>query len=171
MVEGLRLQPPNAERLGSIPDQGTRSHMPRLRPGAAKNIKKKCKVWWKGKVKRGNAKFSVNRRPRPKEKWDRISTVQNIPISPFNSYRHAPAHPLPHTHSTLEGLPIQQAPTLYHPIKLVLLVYLHLKRKHFLRSTAETPGAEWSRASYLTSSYLTYIFLMWIIIPIIQRFL
>ena len=41
MVEGLRLQPPNAERLGSIPDQGTRSHMPRLRPGAATNIKKK----------------------------------------------------------------------------------------------------------------------------------
>ena len=144
MVQGLRLQSPNAESLGSIPDQGARSHMPQLRPGAAKHIFFfKFKVWWKGKVKRGNAKFRVNRWPRPKGKWERISTVQNIPISPFNSYRHTPAHPLLPTHSTLEGLPVQQVPTLYHPIKLVLLVYLHLKRKHFLRSIAETLVGSW----------------------------
>ena len=36
VVQGLRLHAPNAGGLGSIPDQGTRSHMLQVRPGAAK---------------------------------------------------------------------------------------------------------------------------------------
>ena len=35
VVQWLRFCNPNAGVLGSIPGQGTRSHMPRLRPGAA----------------------------------------------------------------------------------------------------------------------------------------
>ena len=45
VVQWLRLQAPNAGCLGSIPGQGTRSHMPQLRvrmpqlrPGTAKNL-------------------------------------------------------------------------------------------------------------------------------------
>ena len=40
MVQRLRLCTPNAGGLGSIPDQGARSHMLQLRPSAAKLIKK-----------------------------------------------------------------------------------------------------------------------------------
>ena len=40
MVQWLRLCIPNAEGLGSIPDQGTRSHMPQLRVHMAQ-LKKK----------------------------------------------------------------------------------------------------------------------------------
>ena len=36
MVQWLRLRAPNAGRLGSIPGQGTRSHMPQPRPNTAK---------------------------------------------------------------------------------------------------------------------------------------
>ena len=36
VVQWLRLHPPDAGNLGSIPGQGTRSHMPQLRPSAAK---------------------------------------------------------------------------------------------------------------------------------------
>ena len=36
MVQWLRLCTPSAGGLGSIPGQGTRSHMPQLRPGTAK---------------------------------------------------------------------------------------------------------------------------------------
>ena len=36
VVQWLRLQAPSAGCLGSIPGQGTRSHMPQLKPGAAK---------------------------------------------------------------------------------------------------------------------------------------
>ena len=35
-VQWLRLHAPNAGGPGSIPYQGTRCHMPQLRPGAAK---------------------------------------------------------------------------------------------------------------------------------------
>ena len=35
-VQWLRLHAPNAGGLGSIFGQGTRSHMPQLRPGTAK---------------------------------------------------------------------------------------------------------------------------------------
>ena len=35
MVQWLRPHAPNARGLGSIPGQGTRSHMPQLRPGTA----------------------------------------------------------------------------------------------------------------------------------------
>ena len=35
MVQWLRLRAPDAGGLGSIPGQGTRSHMPQLRPDAA----------------------------------------------------------------------------------------------------------------------------------------
>ena len=38
MVQWLRLLTLNAEDPGSIPKQGTRSHMLQLRPGAAKEI-------------------------------------------------------------------------------------------------------------------------------------
>ena len=31
MVQGLRIHAPNARDLGSIPGQGTRSHMPQLK--------------------------------------------------------------------------------------------------------------------------------------------
>ena len=43
VAQWLRLRAPTTEGLGSIPGQGTRSHMLQLRPGAAKqrNIKKK----------------------------------------------------------------------------------------------------------------------------------
>ena len=40
MVQWLRPHAPNARGLGSIPGQGTRSHMPQLRPGTAKEINK-----------------------------------------------------------------------------------------------------------------------------------
>ena len=40
MVQWLRLHAPNGGSLGSIPDQRTRSHMPQLRPSAAKQINK-----------------------------------------------------------------------------------------------------------------------------------
>ena len=36
VVQWLRLHPPNAGGLGSIPGQGTRFHTPQLRPSAAK---------------------------------------------------------------------------------------------------------------------------------------
>ena len=36
VVQWLRLRAPNAGGPGSIPGQGTRSHMPQLRPGTAK---------------------------------------------------------------------------------------------------------------------------------------
>ena len=36
MVQWLRLRAPNAGHLGSIPGQGTRSHMPQPRPNTAK---------------------------------------------------------------------------------------------------------------------------------------
>ena len=36
VVQRLRLYTPNAGSLGSIPSQGTRSCMPKLRPSAAK---------------------------------------------------------------------------------------------------------------------------------------
>ena len=36
VVQWLRLRAPNAGDPGLIPGQGTRSHMPQLRPGAAK---------------------------------------------------------------------------------------------------------------------------------------
>ena len=36
VVQWLRLQAPNAGGLGSFPVQGTRSHMPQLRPGTDK---------------------------------------------------------------------------------------------------------------------------------------
>ena len=39
MVQWLRLHTPNAGGVGSISGQGTRAHMPQLRPGTAK-IKK-----------------------------------------------------------------------------------------------------------------------------------
>ena len=39
----LRLRAPKAGGLGSMPGQGTSSHMPLLRPGTAKKIKKKKK--------------------------------------------------------------------------------------------------------------------------------
>ena len=38
VAQWLRLRIPNAGGLGSIPGQGTRSHMPQLRPYAAKQI-------------------------------------------------------------------------------------------------------------------------------------
>ena len=38
VVQWLRLSAPNAGGPGSIPGQGTRSHMLQLRPGAAKSI-------------------------------------------------------------------------------------------------------------------------------------
>ena len=38
MVQRLRLHAPNAGGPGSIPGQGTRSHIPQIRPGAAKQI-------------------------------------------------------------------------------------------------------------------------------------
>ena len=38
VVQWLRLRAPNAGGQGSIPSQGTRAHMPQLRPGAAKYI-------------------------------------------------------------------------------------------------------------------------------------
>ena len=41
VVQWLRLHPPDAEDLGSIPGQRTRSHMPQLRPMTAKKKKKK----------------------------------------------------------------------------------------------------------------------------------
>ena len=41
VVQWLRLHTPNAEGPGSIPGQGTRSHMLQLRPGTAKKKKKK----------------------------------------------------------------------------------------------------------------------------------
>ena len=40
LIQWLRLHVPNAGGLGSIPDWGTRSHMPQLRPGAIKEISK-----------------------------------------------------------------------------------------------------------------------------------
>ena len=36
VIQWLRLQDPNAGGLGSVPGQGTRSHMLQLRPNAAK---------------------------------------------------------------------------------------------------------------------------------------
>ena len=53
MVQWLRLHAPNARGLGSIPGQGTRSHMPQLRPGTAKWIHfffkiDRWKDWHKG---------------------------------------------------------------------------------------------------------------------------
>ena len=39
MVQWLRLHASNAGGLGSIPGQGTRSHMLQLRPGVTKEIK------------------------------------------------------------------------------------------------------------------------------------
>ena len=36
VVQWIRLQAPNAGGPGSIPGQGTRFHMPRLKPGAVK---------------------------------------------------------------------------------------------------------------------------------------
>ena len=36
MVEWLRFHAPNSGGPGSIPDLGTRSHMPQMRPGTAK---------------------------------------------------------------------------------------------------------------------------------------
>ena len=36
VVQWLRLSAPNAEGLDSVPGQGARSHMPHLRPSAAK---------------------------------------------------------------------------------------------------------------------------------------
>ena len=43
MVRWLRLHTPNVGVLGSIRGQGTRSHMPQLRPGTAlKSKQKKC---------------------------------------------------------------------------------------------------------------------------------
>ena len=44
VVQGLRLHPPNAGGLGSIPGQETRFHMPQLRPGAAKSIGNDLKI-------------------------------------------------------------------------------------------------------------------------------
>ena len=45
VAQGLRLCSPNAGGPGSIPGQGTRSHMPKLRLGTARlikiNVKKK----------------------------------------------------------------------------------------------------------------------------------
>ena len=38
VVQWLRLCIPNAGSLGSIPGQGTRAHMPQLRPGTTKYI-------------------------------------------------------------------------------------------------------------------------------------
>ena len=38
VVQWLRLRAPNAGGLGSTPGQGTRAHMPQLRPSAAKHI-------------------------------------------------------------------------------------------------------------------------------------
>ena len=40
VVQWLRLHAPNAGGLGSVPGQGTRSHMPHLRPSAVKKKKK-----------------------------------------------------------------------------------------------------------------------------------
>ena len=37
-IQWLSLHAPNAGGLGSVPGQGTRSHMPQLRPEAAKSI-------------------------------------------------------------------------------------------------------------------------------------
>ena len=44
VVQWLRLHTPNAEGSGSIPGQGTRSHMLQLRPGTAKK-KKLLKIY------------------------------------------------------------------------------------------------------------------------------
>ena len=38
VVQWLRLHAPNAEGQGSIPGQGTRSHMPQLRPSTTKQV-------------------------------------------------------------------------------------------------------------------------------------
>ena len=38
VVQWLRLCAPVSGGLGSIPGQGTRSHVPQIRPGAAKKI-------------------------------------------------------------------------------------------------------------------------------------
>jgi hypothetical protein len=38
VVHWLRLCTPNAEDLGLVPGQGTRSHIPQLRPGTTKEI-------------------------------------------------------------------------------------------------------------------------------------
>ena len=48
MVWWLRLHASNAGGLGSIPGQGTRSHMPQPRPGVTKQIikKKKKRMQW-----------------------------------------------------------------------------------------------------------------------------
>ena len=40
MVQGLRLCALNSGGPGLVPGQGTRSHMPQLRPGAAKDTNK-----------------------------------------------------------------------------------------------------------------------------------
>ena len=37
VVQWLRLQAPNEGGQGSVPGQGTRSHVPQLRPSAAKS--------------------------------------------------------------------------------------------------------------------------------------
>ena len=43
MVQWLRVCAPKAGDLGSLPSQGTRSHMQHLRPSAAKYIFKKIR--------------------------------------------------------------------------------------------------------------------------------
>ena len=43
VVQWLRLYAPSAGGPGLIPDQGTRSQVPQLRPGTAKGGKKKTK--------------------------------------------------------------------------------------------------------------------------------
>ena len=40
VAQWLRVRTPNAGGLGSIPGQGTRSHMLQLRPSAAKKVNK-----------------------------------------------------------------------------------------------------------------------------------
>ena len=52
VVERLRLYAPNAGGLGSIPGQGTKSHIPQLRPGAAPTSTEKWLQWEEKKKKK-----------------------------------------------------------------------------------------------------------------------
>ena len=50
VVKWLRLSTPNAGGPGLIPGQGTRSHMPQLRPSIAQEIKINIKKKKKNKI-------------------------------------------------------------------------------------------------------------------------
>ena len=47
VVQWLRLHTLSAGGQGLIPGQGTRSHVPQVRPGTAKEISKFCLFFWK----------------------------------------------------------------------------------------------------------------------------